>query len=83
MNTTVSIASADTNFNITSQHFRQVIRDKNITRKRTRHKHYLKERYGKATDIKRDMKNYSLLSGGINIWLCKISTMVSTKRKNE
>ena len=34
------------NFNITSQHLGQVIRDNNITRKRTRHKHYPKERYG-------------------------------------
>ena len=46
------------NFNITSQHLGQVIRDNNITRKRTRHKHYPKERYGKATDIKRDMKKF-------------------------
>ena len=47
------------NFNITSQHLGQVIRDNNITRKRTRHKHYPKERYGKATDIKRE-KSYLL-----------------------
>ena len=43
------------NFNITSQHLGQVIRDNNITRKRTRHKHYPKERYGKATNIKQDL----------------------------
>ena len=34
-------------FDITSQHLGQVIRDNNITRKRTRHEHYPKERYGK------------------------------------
>ena len=39
-------------FDITSQHLGQVIRDNNITRKRTRHEHYPKERYGKPTDIK-------------------------------
>ena len=38
-------------FDITPQHLGQVIRDNNITRKRTRHKHYPKERYGKPTDI--------------------------------
>ena len=46
------------NFNITSQHLGQVIRDNNITRKRTRHKHYPKERYGKATNIKQDLDNF-------------------------
>jgi len=45
------------NFNITSQHLGQVIRDNNITRKRTRHKHYPKERYKKETDIKKEIKN--------------------------
>jgi hypothetical protein len=45
------------NFNITSQHSGQVIRDNNITRKRTRHKHYPKERYKKETDIKKEIKN--------------------------
>ena len=43
-------------FNITSQHLGQVIRDNNITRKRTRHEHYPKERYGKPTDIKKELK---------------------------
>ena len=32
-------------FDITPQHLGQVIRDNNITRKRTRHEHYPKERY--------------------------------------
>jgi len=29
-----------------------------ITRKRTRHEHYLKERYGKPTDIKKELKAF-------------------------
>lgn len=43
-------------FNITPQHLGQVLRDNNITRKRTRHEHYPKEQYGKPTDIKRELK---------------------------
>ena len=43
-------------FDITPQHIGQVIRDNNITRKRTRHEHYPKERYGKLTDIKKELK---------------------------
>jgi transposase len=43
------------NFDITPQHLGQVIRDNNITRKRTRHEHYPKERYGKPTDIKKEL----------------------------
>ena len=46
------------NFNITSQHLGQIIRDNNITRKRTRHKHYPKERYGKTTNIKQDLDKF-------------------------
>jgi hypothetical protein len=47
-------------FDITSQHLGQVIRDNNITRKRTRtrHEHYPKERYGKPTDIKKELKAF-------------------------
>ena len=71
-------------FEITSQHLGQVIRDNNITRKRTRHErwiknlrffihptfnkikqsfillneHYPKERYGKPTDIKKELKAF-------------------------
>ena len=43
-------------FDITPQHLGQVIRENNITRKRTRHEHYPKERYGKPTDIKKELK---------------------------
>jgi transposase len=45
-------------FNITPQHLGQVLRDNNITRKRTRHEHYPKERYGKPTDIKKELKEF-------------------------
>ena len=45
-------------FDITPQHLGQVIRDNNITRKRTRHEHYPKERYGKPTDIKKELKTF-------------------------
>jgi hypothetical protein len=45
-------------FDITSQHLGQVIRDNNITRKRTRHEHYPKERYGKPTNIKKELKDF-------------------------
>ena len=47
-----------TDFDITSQYLGQVIRDNNITRKRTRHEHYPKERYGKPTDIKKELKEF-------------------------
>jgi transposase len=45
-------------FDITPQHLGHVIRDNNITRKRTRHEHYPKERYGKPTDIKKELKEF-------------------------
>ena len=45
-------------FDITPQHLGQVIRDNNITSKRTRHEHYPKERYGKPTDIKKELKTF-------------------------
>ena len=45
-------------FDITPQHLGQVIRDNNITRKRTRNEHYPKERYGKPTDIKKELKAF-------------------------
>ena len=45
-------------FDITPQHLGQVIRDNNITRKRTKHAHYPKERYGKPTDIKKELKTF-------------------------
>ena len=37
-------------FNITSQHLGIVLRDNNITRKRTKHQHFPKTRYGIETN---------------------------------
>ena len=45
-------------FDITPPHLGHVIRDNNITRKRTRYEHYPKERYGKPTDIKKELKTF-------------------------
>ena len=45
-------------FDITPQHLGQIIRDNNITRKRTRHEHYPKERYSNPTDIKKELKAF-------------------------
>ena len=39
-------------FNITSQHLGQVIRDKNRTRKQTRHEHFPQTRYRKSINKK-------------------------------
>jgi transposase len=45
-------------FDITFQHLGQVLRDNNITRKRTRHRHYPKERYGRPTNIKKELEEF-------------------------
>ncbi len=45
-------------FDITPQHLGQILRDNNITRKRTRHEHYPKERYNKPTDLKKELKTF-------------------------
>ena len=42
-------------FNITPQHLGQVIRDKNKTRKRTRHEHFPKTKYGKTINKKEEL----------------------------
>ena len=45
-------------FDITPQHLGQIIRDNNITIKRTRYEHYPKERYEKPTDIKKELQTF-------------------------
>ena len=45
-------------FNITSQHLGIVLRDNNITRKRTKHQHFPKTRYGIETDKKKELDNF-------------------------
>ena len=46
------------NFDITPQHLGKVIRDNNITRKRTRHKHFPKIRYGKKINKKIELNKF-------------------------
>lgn len=45
-------------YNITSQHLGKVIRDNNITRKRTKHKHYPKIRHKNPTNLKEDLRHF-------------------------
>ena len=42
-------------FDITPRQLRNVIRDNNITRKRTRHKHFPKVRYGKSIEKQKEL----------------------------
>ena len=46
------------NFNITPQHLGQVIRDKNRTRKRTRHEHFPQKRYRKSINKKTELSKF-------------------------
>ena len=46
------------NFNITPQHLGQVIRDKNRTRKRTRHEHFPQTRYRKSINKKNELSKF-------------------------
>jgi transposase len=45
-------------YNITSQHLGKVIRDNNITRKRTKHKHYPKIRHKNPTNLNEDLRHF-------------------------
>ena len=45
-------------FNITSHHLGKVIRDNNITIKRTKHKHYPKIRHKTPTNLNEDLKRF-------------------------
>ena len=42
-------------FNVTPQHLGQIIRDNNLTRKRTRHKHFPITRYGTPIKKKKEL----------------------------
>ena len=46
------------NFSITSQHLGKVVRDGNRTRKRTRHMHFPKTRYGKSIDKQKELDRF-------------------------
>jgi transposase-like protein len=45
-------------FDITPQHLGKVIRDNNITRKRTRHLHFPKTKYGKPIDKQQELNKF-------------------------
>ena len=45
-------------FDITSQHLSQIIRDNNKTRKRTRHEHFPKIRYGTPIDKQKELDKF-------------------------
>ena len=45
-------------FNITPRQLRNVIRDNNLTRKRTRHKHFPKIRYGKPIEKQKELDKF-------------------------
>mgnify|MGYP006420188889 CR=1 FL=1 len=45
-------------YSITPQHLGKVIRDNNITRKRTTRRHYPETRYGKAINLKSEIKKF-------------------------
>lgn len=45
-------------FNITPQHLGQVVRDNNITRKRTKLKHFPKTRFGKEINLKDELQRF-------------------------
>ena len=45
-------------YNITSQHLGKVVRDNNITRKRTKHKHYPKIRHKNPTNLREDLRHF-------------------------
>lgn len=45
-------------FSITSQHLGQVLRDGNRTRKKTRHQHFPKTRYGKTLDKQKELDKF-------------------------
>lgn len=48
-------------YSITSQHLGIVIRDNNITRKRTTKRHYPETRYGKTVNLKKKSINFTQL----------------------
>jgi hypothetical protein len=45
-------------YSITSQHLGKVIRDNNITRKKTTKRHYPETRYGKTVNLKKEMNKF-------------------------
>ena len=54
-------------FNISKAHLSDVIRDNNITRKRTRQRHCPITRYGKPIDYKKEMKSFYTITDKYSI----------------
>lgn len=55
------------NLDITQQHLGKIIRDNNITRKRTKIRHYPKTRYGKSIDFIKELKEFYKKVSKINL----------------
>jgi transposase len=68
---------------ITSQHLGQVIRDNNITRKRTTIRHYPELRYGNVIDLKKELKIFYKKVNKFNIQdiICIDETAVYARMK--
>ena len=60
------------NFNISQGHLSKVIRDNNITRKRTRIRHFPETRYGEPIDFKIEMKNFYKITDRYSIKIISI-----------
>jgi transposase len=65
-------------YNITSRHLGKVIRDNNITRKRTKHKHYPKFRHKNLTNLNEDLKRFydEVIKYPINKIICLDETAI-------
>ena len=54
-------------FNITPGHLSQVIRDNNVTRKRTTRRHYPETRYNKTIDYKKELMSFYKITDKFSI----------------
>jgi len=70
-------------FDITPQHLGQVIRDNNKTRKRTRHEHFLKERYKKPIEKQNKLNKFynKVKQFSMNKIICLDETSVGSALK--
>jgi len=70
-------------FNITEEHLGIVVRNNNITRKRTKTRHYPKTRYGKPVDQKQQLKTFysSVSKFDLSKIICIDETSITAKMK--
>lgn len=54
-------------FEISEGHLAKVIRDNNITRKRTRQRHYPEKRYRKPIDLKKELKEFYTITDSFSL----------------